>query len=175
MFQKSTESCHRSRFGATTVAMKIRRTTSKTSSSPPPTTQHRRRKSAADRITPILPFPSISSPLAHSLPKTFCTPPPPHSLFTAQARVPMVLLHVRTKTSPFCRTNNNTRRVDPVLSCKACDMMIHRSFFKSTNLVSLLVTSRLHFDQTTLFYSRKIDSRVVCFSVCYVVSCFCFE
>ena len=76
--------------------MKIRRTTSKTSSSPPPTTQHRRRKSAADRITPILPFPSISSPLAHSLPKTFCTPPPPHSLFTAQARVPMVLLHVRT-------------------------------------------------------------------------------
>ena len=128
--------------------MKTRRTTSKTSSSPPPTTQHRRRKSAADRILPILPLPSISSPLAHSLPKTFCTPPPPHSLSTSQARVPTVLLHVRTKTSPFCRTNN-TRRVDPVLSCKACDMMIHRSFFKSTNLVSLLVTSRLHFDQST--------------------------
>ena len=96
--------------------MKIRRTTSKTSSSPPPTTQHRRRKSAADRILPILPLPSISSPLAHSLPKTFCTPPPPHSLSTSQARVPTVLLHVRTNNlALLSHQQHSSRRPCPLV------------------------------------------------------------
>ena len=87
----------------------------------------------------------------------------PHPLIHSPRRrreCPRCCCMLEQTTSPFCRTNN-TRRVDPVLSCKACDMMIHRSFFKSTNLVSLLVTSRLHFDQSTSNDSFSTSVRMI--------------